>query len=212
MSEGRFVLHGRPGSGSSAVEAVLRLTGLPHETVYVRKTEDGSLPQEIRDINPLGQVPVLLLPDGQVMTESGAILMYLAEQVPQLRLAPAPGDADRPAFLRLMLFMATNTYMTDLRYYYPHRYAGGQDHAAAVVAKAIAEQERNWSALESMAATKSSLLLSGLSVADLYLAMLASWSQIEGFSNRWPKLHSIARNVAAMPGLAEIWKRNDVAF
>ncbi len=34
-------------------------------------------------LNPLGQVPTLVLPDGRVMTESAAIILHLADQAPQ---------------------------------------------------------------------------------------------------------------------------------
>ena len=40
-------------------------------------------------VNPLHQVPVLTLPTGEVMTESAAILIYLADSYPHARLAPA---------------------------------------------------------------------------------------------------------------------------
>ena len=210
--EGIYTLYGRPGSGSSAVEAMLALTGLAHEIVYFQKRADGGLPPEILEINPLGQVPALRLPDGAVMTESAAILLYLAETEQGRKFAPTPGSPERAAFLRLMVFMAANTYMTDLRYYYPERYAGGTDQAAEVKAKALEEQTRNWSALEAMAQNGDALLASGFSVADIYLAMLVSWSQIDGFHAKWPKLHAIAKSIAQMQELAEIWHRNDVTF
>ncbi|WP_410293218.1 glutathione S-transferase N-terminal domain-containing protein [Klebsiella pneumoniae] len=41
-------------------------------------------------LNPLGQIPVLVLADGQVMTESAAIALHLAETHPGAGLAPPP--------------------------------------------------------------------------------------------------------------------------
>jgi glutathione S-transferase len=146
------------------------------------------------------------------MTESAAMILYLGDLSDNPKLAPAITAKDRAAYLRLVVFMAANTYMTDLRYYYPHRYAGGEAHASDVVAKALEEQKRNWTALEGMADSHTSLLPSGHSAADLYLTMLVSWSQIEGFSDTWPKLHSIALRVSSLPELSEIWQRNDVVF
>ena len=207
-----YILHGRPGSGSSAVEAVLALTGLPHETLYFQKRAEGTLPPEIFAINPLGQVPVLRMPDGSIMTESAAIVIHLADLVPDAGLAPPIGSPDRAVFLRVMVFMAANTYMTDLRYFYPERYADGEAQAPGVKAKALEEQERNWSALESMAASDEAMLASGFSAADLYLAMLVSWSEIEDFAAKWPKLHGIAVRISNSPQLQAIWQRNSVAF
>ena len=57
---------------------------------------------QIRKVNPLGRVPTLVLDDGEVLTESAAILDYLDDRVGQGRaLLPVTGAARRKA-LRLM--------------------------------------------------------------------------------------------------------------
>jgi glutathione S-transferase len=57
---------------------------------------------QIRKVNPLGRVPVLLLDDGEVLTESSAILDYLDDRVGQGRaLLPVTGAPRRRA-LQLM--------------------------------------------------------------------------------------------------------------
>src|SRR5580658_9389914 len=56
----------------------------------------------IREYNPLGRVPTLVLDDGESLVESAAILDYLDEQVGSARaLLPASGDERREA-LQLM--------------------------------------------------------------------------------------------------------------
>ncbi len=50
----------------------------------------------IRQFNPLGRVPTLVLPDGEPLYESAAILDYLDEQVgPERALLPRAGEARR---------------------------------------------------------------------------------------------------------------------
>ena len=56
-------------------------------------------------INPMGKVPAIVHRGG-VVTEAGAICTYLAEAFPAARLAPAPGDPQRGAYLRWMFFSA----------------------------------------------------------------------------------------------------------
>jgi glutathione S-transferase len=51
-------------------------------------------PEYLR-LNPSGVVPALVLDDGQVLTESGAIVMHLADTHPEARLAPAVGRLER---------------------------------------------------------------------------------------------------------------------
>jgi glutathione S-transferase len=52
--------------------------------------------QKLRTLNPLGRVPVLVLPSGEVLLESSMILDYLDEQAgPERRLLPAAGAPRR---------------------------------------------------------------------------------------------------------------------
>jgi len=51
---------------------------------------------QLRELNPLGRVPVLLLPSGERLIESSIILDYLDEQAgPERRLLPAAGAPRR---------------------------------------------------------------------------------------------------------------------
>ena len=56
-------------------------------------------------INPMGKVPAIVH-RGQLVTEVGAICMYLAEAFPAAGLAPPLGDPQRGAYLRWMFFSA----------------------------------------------------------------------------------------------------------
>lgn len=53
-----------------------------------------------RDIQPLGLVPAPGLPDGTVIFESAAMVQYLVDRHGGGRLAPAPDEPDRPAYLQ----------------------------------------------------------------------------------------------------------------
>lgn len=50
---------------------------------------------DFRDISSKGAVPVLVLDNGERLTESAAVLQYIADLKPERRLAPPPGDPDR---------------------------------------------------------------------------------------------------------------------
>ena len=54
--------------------------------------DDGS---DFRDVSPKGAVPVLVLENGERLTESAAVLQYIADLNPKAGLAPAFGDSDR---------------------------------------------------------------------------------------------------------------------
>ena len=92
-----YRLYGRPGTGSVTIEAILETVGEPYEVEHVPRSPGGEVPDVLVRLNPLGQVPVLRLPDGEIMTESAAIALYLADKHPKAELAPLPGSTERAA-------------------------------------------------------------------------------------------------------------------
>ena len=81
-------IFGAVGSGSVPIEATLTLLGIPHEVIEAVTWEDEAARKLVETVNPLRQVPALVLPSGEIVTESAAILIYLADLYPQARLAP----------------------------------------------------------------------------------------------------------------------------
>src|SRR5688572_9764618 len=107
-----FKLYARHSAGSMAIEAVMAEYGIPHEIVDVPRGVDGRLDSSLYNINPLGQVPTLILPDGSVMTESAAMMIYLADLYPHTGLAPPVSSPLRARYLRWLIFLATTVYMS----------------------------------------------------------------------------------------------------
>lgn len=77
-------LYYMPGACSLASHILLEWIGASYEAVKV--DHDRLKSPEYLDLNPAGQVPVLVENDGWVLTENIAILHYLATLHPQLRL------------------------------------------------------------------------------------------------------------------------------
>lgn len=202
-----YTLYGRPGSGSAAVEAMLALAGLPRVIVDVGKAADDPNRDALMSLNPLGQVPVLVLPNGEAMTESSAILIYLAELAG--RLAPPPGHADRPAYLRWMAYLSANLYMTELQVYYPDRYSADPAGGAAVSQAAIARRAREWAVFAAAIGDGPFLFGREMCAADLYAAMIASWGDnAAGLAEAHPELGRLCNAVAADAIVAPIWRRH----
>ncbi|MBN9672997.1 glutathione S-transferase [Roseibium aggregatum] len=75
MSTDRHRLYGRNASPyTRRVAIAMRVLGVPFEQIALSPFSDL---EAIREINPLGRVPVLCLPDGETLIESGAILDHL---------------------------------------------------------------------------------------------------------------------------------------
>lgn len=204
-----FTLYGRPGSGSAAVEALLALAGLPRIVVDVANSADDPNHAALLALNPLGQVPVLVLPNGVTMTESSAILMYLAEQAAPGLLAPPPGHANRPAYLRWMAYLSANLYMTELHIYYADRYSADPAGGPAVRQAAIARRAREWAVFAAAIGDGPFLFGKDPCAVDIYAAMIASWGDNAAeLAETHPKLGVLSNSVAAIESITPIWQRH----
>lgn len=102
-----LTLYGCPGSGSAAIEMALRQAGISYRSVRAASWEPGPGYEELKTINPLGQIPTLVLGDGMVLTESAAILTHLGLMAPGL----LPGEPSaRARAIRGLVFIAANCY------------------------------------------------------------------------------------------------------
>jgi glutathione S-transferase len=204
-----YKLYARQGAGSAAVEAFLALLGVPFEVIDVPKTDTGMAPAWFIKMNPRGEVPALQLPDGSVMTESAAMMIHLADAHPEAGLAPALGTGARAQYLRWMIYLAVAPYTSDLRMYYPDRYSTDPTHAEAIKAKAIIDLARDFDVFAAEMGEGPFVLGNKLSAADLYAAMLLTWSDdVEGLFAKHSKLKRLYDAVAESKAVREVWDRN----
>jgi len=100
-----------PGACSLSPHIVLRELGLPFDLVKVdvktRTLPDGS---DYRKVHPLTYVPLLELDDGTRITEGPAIVQYLADLVPEKRLAPPNGTMARVQLQERLNFVSTEIH------------------------------------------------------------------------------------------------------
>ena len=99
----QLTLYTNPMSRARVTRWMLEETGLPYDTVVLEYGTTMKAP-EYRAINPMGKVPALRHGD-TVVTENAAICMYLADLVPEKRLAPPVGSAARGPYYRWISFM-----------------------------------------------------------------------------------------------------------
>ncbi len=197
MTDSSYVVWGRAGWGSIPVEATLTLLGWPYE---VREGPDPA--------NPMAQVPTLVLPSGEAMTESAAILIWLADSQPQSRLSPAADDAERPGFLRWMVFISAAIYTHFWIRDDPARVTA--DAAAQVeVKRRLAERIGEcWRIMDAQVQPRPFLTGETLSVLDVYATVVSRWAPgRQAFFAAAPKMAPMVRRVDADPRLAELWAK-----
>jgi GST-like protein len=174
-----FTLYGTKGSGSAAIEAALIVAGAESRIVDAAswKPEQKAGSDELKKINPLAQIPTLLLPDGSVLTESAAILIHLGLQFSGCGLLPADAAA-RAQAMRGLVFVAANCYAAIGVIDYPERWFDSPD--AAERERVISQTKKRLHGLWELFADTypAAPWLSGerLGALDLLAAVVSKWS------------------------------------
>ncbi len=145
------------------------------------------------------------------MTESAAIMIFLADAHPEARMAPAIETTARAHYLRWMIYLATTAYNSDLRMYYSDRYSTDPAHAEAIKAKAIIDLSRDLEIFAQGMGEGPFILGDKISATDLYAAMIISWSNdVEGVFEKHSKLKQLYEAVTANAKVRAVWDRNEM--
>ncbi len=207
---GEYLVYGAEGSGSLPVEAALTLIGAPYRLEEIVTYASEEERRRMAPHNPMRQAPVLVTPGGETITESAAILIWLAERHPEARLAPPPGDPMRAQFLRWMCFIPAAIYSMYWVRDVPSRLVGDDPEAQGQMDRRTLERiSECWAVMESQITPAGRFLLGDeVSVLDLYMAVVSRWRPLRArFHEVAPRLGEVARRVDALPGLAAFWPR-----
>jgi GST-like protein len=210
MSEG-YTVYGASGSGSMPVEAALTLMKQPFRVIEAVTWESDAERDKVAAVNPMRQIPTLITPEGETITESAAILLWLSERHPEAGLAPGPGDPRRGQFLRWMSFIPAAIYSMYWVRDVPSRLVGEDEAAQTLMLKRTSERIADcWAVMESQIGPglEPGGFLTGptVSVLDLYVTTASRWTpRRKRFAEVAPGMAEVVRRVDALPALQAFW-------
>jgi len=171
-----YTLYYAPGACSLSPNIVLREAGLDFDlrkvSTKTKEMEDGG---DFRSVNPLGYVPALKLPDGNLMTEGPAIVQYIADQVPAKKLAPPNGTIERYRLQSLLNFISSELHKSFSPLFVPSL----SDDTKQFFRGRISDRFK-W--VDQQLQGKQWLLGNDFSVADAYLFTVSNWAKPMGIS------------------------------
>ena len=206
-----FTLYGDLGSGAFSAEAALAEVGAPYAFELVSLEKNEQRQPSFLAINPSGKMPALKLSEGEIVTESAAILLTIADNFPQARLLPPQGGKERAQAYRWLAFMADEIYPMVEISDYPERFMPAGEQAESLRATVRARIRERLLLVEGVVAGPW-FLAGGFSILDIYAVMFSRWRGSLGkdwvAGNNIPKLNALARQLAERPAIAPIWKKH----
>ena len=192
------------GSCSLASHIALEEAGADYEGVAISTAAGDQRKPEYLAINPKGRVPALVTDRG-VLTETPAILAFVAQSYPQARLAPLE---DPFAFAQAQAFNSYLCATVHVAHAHKHRgYRWADDPAAlAHMTRKVPEVEAAcFQLIEDGLLTGPWVLGEAYSICDPYLFTLSGWLAGDGVDiGQFPKVADHAERMRARPAVRKV--------
>jgi glutathione S-transferase len=204
-----YTVYGTRRSSNFTIEAALTIAGSDYDFVDVDLDANAQRKEAYARINPTRKIPAMRLPSGEIVTESAAILLTIADRYPQKKLLPPQASADRAQAYRWIAFFASEIYPMVEIVDYPERFTGKKGDLEATRDLARERVRDRFAIFERAIAGKPWTLAWGFTIADLYAANISRWSVgKEWREENCPKIQKLAAAVAARPDIAPIWEKH----
>ena len=189
-------LYYSPGACSQAPHIALYETGLPFEAVRVdlatKRLPGGA---DYLAIASKGAVPALELDDGSILTESAAVLHYIADQAPATHLMPPVGTMPYYRELEWLNWLASELHKSFAPLFHPSGEPGAR-------ATALATVEANLAYADAQLGAGPWLLGDTFTVADTYLFAILGWTRPFHLDlARWPSLKAFRERAREKPAV-----------
>lgn len=196
-----LTLYFTPGTCAQAVRIALEEAQAPYTLVRVDFASQQQRSPEYLAVNPKGRVPALVTEHG-TLTETPALLAYVAQRFADARLAPA----DPFGFARMQEFhsyLASTVHIAHAHRPRASRWADEPEAQAAMQRKVPANMTECFTLIERHYLGEGPWVLGEqYSVADGYLFTVAGWLKSDGVDiAQFPKVHAHSQRMAQRPAV-----------
>ena len=203
-------LYGTQGSGSAAVEAALAIAGVEARLVDAASWQESPGLDELKRINPLAQIPTLVLDDGSVLSESAAILIHIGLVHPESGLL-ASDPRERAQQIRGLVYIAANCYAGIGILDFPDRWYPDPDDAVKekMQARGRARLHELWEIFADQFPATPWLSGERLGALDILAATVSMWSGArKALAQSRPAFSALLGRIEADPRVAAVWARH----
>jgi len=196
----RWILYSAPGSCALATHIALHEAGADFELVTLDLRAGQQRGAAYLAVNPKGRVPALVTDEG-VLTETPALLTFIAQRHPHARLAPDIDDFDHARMQEFNSFLASTVHVAHAHKRRGERWA--DDPAAIEAMRARVPQTMSACAAQIEARLTGPWVLGQrYSVCDGYLYTIASWFAEDGVQMAgFPRILDFLQRVGERPAV-----------
>jgi glutathione S-transferase len=195
MSESNPIFYHSPQTRSSSVLVLLEELDAPYKLRDLNFKAGAQRKPDYLAVNPLGKVPAIVH-NGALVTELGAVFIYLADAFPQKQLAPAIGDPLRGPYLRWLVF-----YGSAFEPAVMDRYMKKEPPRST---SAYGDFEGVMSLINDQLATGPYLLGERFTAADILWASALRWTTGFGLVPASPQITAYIDRVTARPAFVRV--------
>jgi glutathione S-transferase len=162
-----------------------------------KRTETG---EDFRQVNSNGYVPVLILDNGNRLSEGPAIVQYLADLAPDKKLIPPAGTFERYELQQWLNFISTEIHKSFSPLFNPVVPEDAKKMAIDILLTRLETVAEELS-------SKPFLLGNNFTVADAYLFVTLSWGQYVNVDiSHWPALVRFSDKISERPAVQKAMK------
>lgn len=196
-----FTLFFSPGSCSRASHIALEESGLPYKAHRVNFAEGEQRSEAFLKINPKGRVPALATASG-VLTETPAILAFIAQMAPEKKLAPLDDPFEFALMQSFNGFISSTVHVAHAHGRRGSRWASKDSSLEDMKAKLPQTMGECFELIEHGMLHGPWVLGTAYSVADPYLFVMSGWLESDGVDiARFPKVHDHFRRMNDRPAV-----------
>jgi len=206
-----YILYGCHQTRSIGPRMVLEEGGMPYEHREVDIRKGAHRTPEYLAINPAGYVPTLVTPEGAMLQETAAIMLYLADRHGLDDLLPPAGSVERGQAYNQLFFQTSDIQPAMKRYFYTHRYSADKTAIDGVKARAREMAVERWGVLDAHLRDHGPYALGDrFSLVDIHMCVWAGFGFDEpgDFLDDFPAVAHCFDLVTARPAIAPITTAN----
>lgn len=199
-----LILYYAPATCALAAHIALEQSGAEYELQRVDFKSTQQRSPEYLKLNPKGRVPALVTEHG-VLTETPAILLYIAQRFPQAGLAPLDDPWALAQLNSVCSYLCSTVHVAHAHGRRGSRWADDPAAIEAMKAKVPQTVGDGFTMIESELFKGPWVMGERYSIADPYLYTLATWMESDGVDPaRFPKVAEHRWRMAALPAVAKV--------